>query len=182
MALYFVLPLLPKTIYDTVVHTFLIITAFYILVFERGADNIKAFKIFRITLAIVIFAVAAYTLIPSGKSEIVWAPYSENAASASLTGSRGMIIDFYADWCIPCKELDASTFTDPKVISASKSFRTFKADMTKSLSPEVEALRNKYNIAGVQTVLIIDSTGKESDRVTGYIDANEFLKILNKVE
>ena len=99
-----------------------------------------------------------------------------------LNGSRGMIIDFYADWCIPCKELDASTFSDPKVITASKSFHTYKADMTKSLSPEVDALRNKYNIAGVPTVLIINSKGKEVNRITGFIDANEFLKILNQVE
>jgi thiol:disulfide interchange protein DsbD len=182
MAVYFILPLLPKTLYSTVIHTFLIITAFYLLVFERVADNILGFKIFRITLSIIIFAVAVYTLIPSNKNEIEWVPYSENIAAQNTNGNRAMIIDFYADWCIPCKELDASTFSDPKVISMAKRFRTFKADMTKSLSPEVEALRNKYDIAGVPTVLIIDSNGREANRITGFIDANEFLKVLNKVE
>jgi thiol:disulfide interchange protein DsbD len=182
MAVYFILPLLPKTLYSTVIHTYLIITAFYLLVFERVADNILGFKIFRIALSILIFAVAAYTLIPSNKNEINWVPYSENTAAQSTNGNRAMIIDFYADWCIPCKELDASTFSDPKVISMVKRFRTFKADMTKSLSPEVEVLRTKYDIAGVPTVLIIDSNGKEANRITGFIDANEFLKVLNKVE
>lgn len=181
MALYFLLPLLPKSISGYVLPSFMIITSIYLLVFERIADNIKGFKIFKIIFAVVILAVAVYALVPSGKNEIEWKPYNVNSVPASLNGSRGMIIDFYADWCIPCKELDASTFTDVRVISASKSFVTFKADMTKSLSPEVEALRNKYNIAGVPTVLIIDSKGKEVNRITGFIDANEFLKILNEV-
>ncbi|MGD1006532.1 MAG: cytochrome c biogenesis protein CcdA [Ignavibacteriaceae bacterium] len=181
MALYFILPLLPKNISAYILPSFMIITAFYLLVFERIADKLKGFKIFKIAFAILILALAVYTLIPSGKNEIEWKPYNENVIPAGLNGSRGMIIDFYADWCIPCKELDASTFTDPKVISAAKSFKVFKADMTKSLSAEVEALRNKYNIAGVPTVLIIDSKGKEVNRITGYIDAHEFLKILEEV-
>ena len=134
MALYFILPLLPKNISGYALPSFMIITALYLLIFERIADKLKGFKIFKIAFAVIIFAVAVYALVPSGKNEIVWKPYSENAVPASLSGSRGMIIDFYADWCIPCKELDASTFTDPKVISASKKFLTYKADMTKSLS------------------------------------------------
>lgn len=182
MALYFILPLLPKNISGYILPSFMIITSFYLLIFERIADNVIGFKIFRISLAIVILTIAAYTLIPSNKNEIEWKPYSGNAVPASLNGNRGMIIDFYADWCIPCKELDASTFSDPQVISAAKSFNVFKADMTKSLSAEVEALRNKYNIAGVPTLLIIDTRGKEVNRITGYIDAHEFLKILEKVD
>jgi thiol:disulfide interchange protein DsbD len=182
MAIYFILPLLPKNISGYLLPVFMIFTALYLLIFERIADKLKGFRIFKTTLAIIILAAAVYALIPSGKNEIIWKPYAENAVPANLNGSKGMIIDFYADWCIPCKELDASTFRDPKVISASKSFLTYKADMTKSLSPEVDSLRNKYNIAGVPTVLIINSKGKEVNRITGFIDANEFLKILNQVE
>jgi thiol:disulfide interchange protein DsbD len=94
---------------------------------------------------------------------------------------RGVIIDFYADWCIPCKELDAYTFSDPKVIEGSKNFYTFKADMTKSLSDEVEALRNKYNILGVPTVLILDNKGNEVKRITGFVNADEFYEIIRNV-
>jgi thiol:disulfide interchange protein DsbD len=93
-----------------------------------------------------------------------------------------MIIDFYADWCIPCKELDAMTFSDPKVIEETKKFSAYKADMTKSLSDEVSTLRNKYNIVGVPTVLIINSKGKEVQRITGFVNSNEFLKIIQSVD
>jgi thiol:disulfide interchange protein DsbD len=158
----------------------MIITAFYLLLFERIGDKLKGFKIFKTAFAIIILAAAVYSLIPSGKNEIIWKPYADNALSAGSKGNAGIIIDFYADWCIPCKELDASTFTNPNVIDAAKRFLTLKADMTKSLSPEVEALRNKYNIVGVPTLLIIDSNGKETNRITGFINANDFLKILNQ--
>ena len=93
-----------------------------------------------------------------------------------------MIIDFYADWCIPCKELDANTSSDERVIALAGNFVTLKADMTKSLSPDVETLKNKYNIVGVPTVLIIDSKGKEVQRLTGFVNADEFIKLLKSVD
>ena len=99
----------------------------------------------------------------------------------SYNGSLPVIIDFYADWCIPCKELDAATFSNEKVIEEADQFHTFKADMTKSLSPEVEKLKEKYNIIGVPTVLIINSEGKEVKRITGFIEADEFLNIIKNV-
>ncbi len=182
MAIYFLLPLLPKSFSGYLLPAFMILTAVYLLLFEKYGNKIKGFRIFKIVFSIIIFGVAVYSLIPSQKGEIDWKPYTANTSLASLNSSKGMIIDFYADWCIPCKELDASTFRDPKVVRTAKDFLTFKANMTKSLSPEVEALRNKYNIVGVPTVLIVNSKGEEVKRITGYVDANEFLKILDKVE
>ena len=54
--------------------------------------------------------------------------------------------------------------------------------MTKSLSPEVDSLRNKYNIVGVPTVLILNNKGTEVKRITGFVPAEEFLKILSMVK
>ena len=50
--------------------------------------------------------------------------------------------------------------------------------MTKSLSKEVESLREKYSIVGVPTVLVLDQNGKEKNRITGFVNADEFLKLL----
>ena len=182
MALYFLLPLLPKSISGYLLPAFMIISAIYIALVDKLANKIKGFRIFKIVFSAVLVAVAVYALIPSESNSIEWKPYNEAAIPANLSGSKGMIIDFYADWCIPCKELDAKTFTDAKVIASSKEFLTYKANMTKSLSPEVEALRNKYGIIGVPTVLILNSSGKEVKRITGYVDANEFYKILESVD
>jgi thiol:disulfide interchange protein DsbD len=181
MALYFLLPLLPKNITGYILPAFMVITALYLLFVEKLANNIKGFRIFKIVFSVIILAVAVYAFIPAEKNSIEWKAYYESSVPANLAGSDGMIIDFYADWCIPCKELDAITFSDPKVIEASKNFHTFKADMTKSLSPEVETLRNKYNILGVPTVLIINSRGEEVHRITGFVDAEKFLELINNI-
>ena len=73
------------------------------------------------------------------------------------------------------------TFSDPKVIELSKEFETYKADMTKSLSTEVENLREQFKIVGVPTVLILNSKGEEVDRITGFVEANEFYKVISSV-
>lgn len=179
MALYFLLPLLPKTISGYVLPIFMIGTAIYLLFFEKLANSIKGFKIFKIVFSILIMAVGVYALLPSETNSVKWKPFSEDALT-EISG-RGVIIDFYADWCIPCKELDAVTFSDPEVIKLSKEFETYKADMTKSLSPEVESLRERFKIIGVPTVLILNSKGEEVERITGFLNAKEFYKIISIV-
>ena len=182
MALYFLLPLLPKSFSGYVLPVFMIITAIYLLFFEKLAKDVKGFKIFRIVFSVILIGVAVYTLIPSEKNSIKWQKYSEQILTAKTDGKKGTIIDFYADWCIPCKELDASTFSDPKVIEESEKFINLKADMTKSLADDVEALRNKYKIVGVPTVLILDKNGNEVKRITGFVPPEEFYRILEMVE
>ncbi len=179
MAIYFLLPLLPKSFSSFLLPGFMVIAAIYLLFFDKNANGVRGFRIFKVVFSIALVAVAVYWLFPSEKQSIEWHPYNETA----ITGTqKAMIIDFYADWCIPCKELDASTFSDPKVIEVSKKFNAYKADMTKSLSDQVENLRNRYNIIGVPTVLIINSSGKEVKRITGFVDSNEFLKIIQDVD
>ena len=179
MALYFLLPLLPDSISGYVLPVFMIGTALYLLFFEKLANSVKGFKIFKIVFSVLIMAVGVYALIPSDTNSVEWKPFTEDALT-EISG-RGMIIDFYADWCIPCKELDALTFSDPNVIKLSKEFETYKADMTKSLSPEVESLRDRFKIIGVPTVLILNSKGEEVERITGFVNAKEFYKTISIV-
>lgn len=179
MALYFLLPLLPKEISGFVLPVFMILAAIYLLFFEKSANKVIGFRIFKIVFSLIIIAIGIYSLVPSENPSVKWNEYSE-AAVSNING-RGVIIDFYADWCIPCKELDALTFSDPKVIELAEQFDTYKADLTKSLSPEVEALRDKYKIVGVPTVLILNSNGEEAERITGFVDAKEFHDLLSNV-
>jgi thiol:disulfide interchange protein DsbD len=180
MALYFLLPLLPDSISGYILPGYMVLVAVYLLFIEKLANNVKGFRIFKIVFSVVILAIAVYAFIPQERNSVDWTPYTEGVIPESINNA-GIIIDFYADWCIPCKELDAFTFSDARVIEASKNFYTFKADMTKSLSPEVAALREKYNIIGVPTVLIIDSNGNEVRRITGFVNADEFYEMIRNI-
>ena len=179
MAIYFLLPLIPKAISGFVLPVYMIAAGLYIIFFERKASNIKVFRIIKTIFGVVVMAVATYAVIPNETASINWKPYSESAIAS--IGQKGIIIDFYADWCIPCKELDALTFSDPRVIKLSEEFNTYKADMTKSLDDEVETLRDKYKIIGVPTVLLLNSKGEEVNRITGFVNADEFLKIMSGI-
>ncbi len=182
MAAYFVSPILPKEVAHYLLPVFGIFAALYLLFVDKLANNLRGFRIFKTFFSVVIFALAVFALIPSEKKSIDWQKFSEQKLTQAKTDSKPVIIDFYADWCIPCKELDAVTFSNPKVIEESKRFSGLKADMTKSVSPEVDELRTAYKIIGVPTIIVIDSHGKEVKRFTGFITAEEFLKDLKEVK
>lgn len=181
MAIYFILPLLPKSFSGYILPIYMVFVGIYLIFFDKIANNNKGFRIFKIVFSAALILIAAYSILPDKKESISWQHYETNVIPASFTDKKGVIIDFYADWCIPCKELDAMTFSNPAVIKESENFYTYKADMTKSLSPEVEKLRNKYNVVGVPTVLIINSEGEEVERITGFLSPEEFLKKLKNV-
>ncbi len=181
MALYFALPLFPKSISGYLLPVYMLIAGAYLLIFEKAGNNLKGFKTFRIIFAIGVVISAVIMLIPTKEKSIEWSKYTPAEYSAAL-GKSPMIIDFYADWCIPCKELDKETFSDDAVIKESKRFKALKADMTKSVSPEVEKLRNEFKIVGVPTVLIIDASGKEVARITGFVKPAEFVGTLKSAK
>jgi thioredoxin:protein disulfide reductase len=181
MALYFLEPILPKQIAGYVLPIFMILSSLYILFFDKTMHKVKGFKYVKNAFSIIIIAVAVYLLIPSQRSSPDWQTYSKEKFQKSLTANQPALLDFYADWCIPCKELDASTYSDKNVIKEMKRFNAFKIDMTKSLSDETESTRKMFSIVGMPTVILINSKGKEVKRLTGFVSADELIKILKTV-
>ncbi|MDD5323291.1 MAG: protein-disulfide reductase DsbD [Methylococcales bacterium] len=94
-----------------------------------------------------------------------------------------VMLDFYADWCISCKEMEAYTFTDPKVKKALANFVLLQADVTKN-SEEDKALLAKFKLIGPPAILFFNSDNQESTehRVIGYQDAETFIKTLHQVK
>lgn len=124
---------------------------------------------------------ASGALLPA--NEIAWETYSESQLQAARAAQKPVMIDFYADWCIPCKELDKFTFSDPRVIEQSKKMLMLKADLTRSQSEEVQALQKKYNIKGVPTLVFLSPSGEEisAARVVSFVNADKFLGVLESV-
>ncbi len=182
MALYFLLPLLPKSISGYVLPVFAILVSLYLLFIDKLANEVKGYRIFKTVFAIAALGISVWALIPEEKHEADWRRYSNAIFNDAISSHKKVVIDFYADWCIPCKELDGMTFTDEKVIKLLKDFTALKVDMTKSASPETEAIRKKFNIIGMPTILFFDSNGKEVNRITGFVPPEEFAKILENIK
>lgn len=181
MAFYFIDPILPKSIHGYLLPIFGIIAAIILLFVDKTANNVKGFRSFKNVFSIIVLAISVYALVPNEKLEPEWQNFNIQDYETSLKNNERVIIDFYADWCIPCKELDALTFSDKQVIKAMEGFKNYKVDMTKT-SDENETLRKRFNVVGMPTVLIIDSQGKEVHRITGFVNAEEFSSYLKDVK
>ncbi|MCK4447971.1 MAG: thioredoxin family protein, partial [Candidatus Marinimicrobia bacterium] len=92
-------------------------------------------------------------------------------------------LDFSADWCVPCKEMDKFTFSNSEVVKLSSQFSLFKIDLTSGTSSETISIKEKYNIKGVPTIVFIDKKGSEITnlRIFGFEKPEDFIKKMNKI-
>lgn len=100
-------------------------------------------------------------------------------ARVAQAGGKAVMLDFYADWCVSCKEMERNTFSDAKVQAQLKNTLLLQADVTAN-SEDDKALLERYQLFGPPAILFFDRQGKElaDSRVTGYQDAAQFLQSL----
>jgi len=99
-----------------------------------------------------------------------------------MAAGRPVMIDFYADWCVSCKEMERFTFADPAVQARLAGFKLLRADVTAN-TPDDKALLARFGLYGPPGILFFDASGKENKgvRVVGFQDAEKFLTSLKRV-
>jgi len=148
---------------------------------DHSSGKAGAFKRFtQIVGALALFAgVALGTQMGIALSRtLTWKPYSAQAVAASVAAGRPVMMDFAADWCVPCHELELNTFTDPEVVSFAKRFDRYHVDLTDYDAPASDSARRQYGITGVPTVVFLDANGSEilPARVEGFLPPRPFLE------
>ena len=98
------------------------------------------------------------------------------------SAGRPVMLDFYADWCVSCKEMEKLTFNDPRVRARLDNMLLLQADVTQN-TPADRALLKRFNLFGPPGILFFDAQGRElaAQRVIGYQDAARFLGSLDSV-
>jgi len=185
MALYFLAPLAGIFTRYLLALLLLVASLFFLFFEARKAKPVQFGWLLRL-LGIAAFAGAVFCLLPEKKVEAIhWQPYSEAALAAASQSGRPVVIDAYADWCIPCKELDKFTFSDPAVRQQASSLVTLKLNLTRD-EPGTEAAKAKlrFGIQGVPTLIFLDATGEERRtlRLEGFEKSDQFLGRLKAVQ
>lgn len=101
----------------------------------------------------------------------------------AIQNANGKIVmlDFYADWCVACKEMERFTFSDDKVKAALKDTVLLQADVTENNADD-QALLKRFGLFGPPGIIFFDAAGNEiKPKVIGYKNTSDFLKILDKV-
>ena len=110
----------------------------------------------------------------------------ESALAQAKQDSKIVMLDFYADWCTSCKELEHFTFQDARVIASLKDLSTLQADVTalNDGDKQDDALLKKFGLFGPPAILFFTPDGQElkSHRLVGYYPPEEFIAHINKVK
>lgn len=186
LALYTAQPLMSVELYELIFPIFLVLSGAYLILIDRKAITAPTYTRIKYFIAIAVIVWGSMNLhfgeqTPVGTGKYEWQMLQTQTlidGSIAKATDKPTVIDFYADWCAQCKELDKYTYIDPKVIELSKKFNNIKVDLTKG-DKEIEG---KFKIQGLPVVAFIDKNGKEMEdlRITGFLKADEFVKVMEK--
>jgi thiol:disulfide interchange protein DsbD len=193
MAWYFLRSMLSPIAWPLGLTLLLLVGGIYLAWMAPVPGTGKIFSVFRNVVGGLFFASALYFAVTGMetilnekaaaaaekpiKESIHWESYSRESLVKAREENRPVFIDFYADWCAPCHELDAKTYSDPEVVRLARRFVMLKADLTAGDDPVVNALMERYRIRGVPTLVFLRPDGAEmtSLRGTGFETAGTFL-------
>ncbi len=145
-------------------------------------------------LALILFSMSFYYAWPLVKrwmpksevehsqSKVTWQAFSTDLVEKAKMEGQPVIIDFYADWCAACVEMDQFTFSKQPVIKLSKNFVMLKVDATSPFD-ELSDWQQTYEVYGLPTMIFIDASGivRKDLTLTGFEEAELFLKRMDSV-
>lgn len=196
LAIWMVSPVLPVGVQMLAWATLLIGFGVYQFIFQRSG-------IFNKVVAVICFLIGAMQLlgVATGGRD-VFSPvahlYGEPAEHVKFTRVRSIaeldaavaqskgktaMLDFYADWCVSCKEMEKLTFPESKVKARLDNMLLLQADVTANNADD-KALLKRFGLFGPPGIIFFDAQGKEilGQRVIGYQNSDKFLQSLNRAE
>lgn len=206
MAIWLISPVIPVNIQLGLWAVLLIVTAVYHSALDNLPTHATSFaKLWRgVAVILLIFGVALFigalsgaksALHPLSNFTISSASQPKNPSQLNFTRvaniaeleqklaetNQPVMLDFYADWCVACKELEQLTFSDPKIQQQLKNTMLLQVDVTAN-SEEDKALLKRFGLFGPPGIAFFNGHGKELTtlKTVGFQDAERFSTILAK--
>ncbi len=137
-------------------------------------------------VAVLLLALASYfaylsTNIKEDHLKFTYVKTSQELDKILANTTKPIMLDYWASWCVSCKELETITYADPKVQEFLKSYTLLKVDVTQNTKDDQELMK-RFNIYGPPALVFFDKNGKQekSKMIVGYKNPKEFLDIVNK--
>ncbi len=186
LAVYFVRPLFPGSVGVFIISGVCLVAGLHLGWFDKSRADFRVFGWLKSGVGVAglvlgTWLLGSWVMLGPGVS---WRPYSEAVMAEAREKRQRVIIDFSADWCTPCRELENVTFHDAKVADlAADSFVMVKVDLTKKGNALYEGLLKKYEIKGVPTVVFLDENGRERRnlRLVDFLPPDRFLGRMNQL-
>jgi thiol:disulfide interchange protein DsbD len=206
MAVWLIAPVIPMSVQMTLWAALLIVPAIYMHALDSLPADAKPALRFWKGIAIMMLTIGLAMLIgalSNAKSPLqplsgLMAKGNTNEAHSALNFTRvrsvdefesqlksaqgkPVMLDFYADWCVSCKELEQFTFSDSRVQAALKDTLLLQVDVTEN-TQEDKALLSKFQLFGPPGILFFDKNAQleSSLKIVGYKNADDFMQILNQ--
>ena len=183
MAAYFVRPILPDVSKVLLPSAVALAAGLHLGWLDRNQAGFRAFAWLKTVVGVACLIMTTFWMTSWAMQGpgVAWQPYSQPLLSQSALQKKPVIIDFYADWCAPCRELDEITFHHSGVVRlAENGFTMIKVDVTKGGNPFHESLLKQYGVKGVPTVVFIDTQGKERKdlRLVDFLPPEPFIGLM----
>ena len=207
MAIWLVAPVISAALHMLLWSTLLIVSAIYLHALDPLPHPVSGFKKFWKGLGVIalIAGIALLVGVLSGGRDILQPlgglrvgggeaktseaahlkfekvkSTAELAARIQQSAGKSVMLDFYADWCVSCKELERFTFTDAAVIAKLKDSVLLQADVTAN-SEDDKALLKQFKLFGPPGIIFFGKDGKETGRTVGYEEPEKFLATLESL-
>ncbi|MFZ6733884.1 protein-disulfide reductase DsbD [Undibacterium sp. Ji42W] len=161
--------------------TFLLVGMFELIgAASNGKDALQPLAHLRATENAAQFAGSSDTE-KHGESKFTRIQSVEELEAALAKADAPVLLDFYADWCVSCKEMERFTFSEPKVSAQLKQLRLLQVDVTAN-SDMQKALMKRFSLFGPPSIILFDRNGKEvpNSRIIGYLEPERFIQHLSR--
>ena len=113
--------------------------------------------------------------------QLSWINNEQAALTAAREQKKPLLVDFGAEWCLPCKEMEKKTFSDPRIRQELSRYVLLRIDCTDS-TDENQALQDKYNSNTLPSVILFGSDGKQAFKFSEFTSPDKMLPILQRTQ
>jgi thiol:disulfide interchange protein DsbD len=181
MAAYFIRPVLPDIWATFSLAAVSLAAGLHLGWIDKSQSSSRTFPWIRAGVGVACLVLSTFLVTSSlmRGPGVAWRPYSEEILQEAQNLKKPVVIDFYATWCSPCRELEEVTFHDAALVKEAESdYVMVKVDLTKAGNRLNERLLREYDVKGVPTIVFLDRNGKERRnlRLVDYLPADQFLE------